>query len=255
MDKKQREARRRQEDMALNRALLWVGGAIVLEFVLLLVNRYYINYNVSDVEVAYLLRQVMKGIRIGGAVIAVVCLVLSALRFRQGRGAALPMVGAVACGALVICSHVALVFQESGVRMLFLLVPAWAGLALVYYLYHREFFLAAAGVGMSILGLWFVRYGAGSVREAALTFVGIALVAAAALWLKKSDGVVSRQDGSQVRLLSKNTSYAVILVSCLAGLIAVAAGLILGGMAAYYLIFVMVAWLFALLVYYTVKLM
>ena len=38
-------------------------------------------------------------------------------------------------------------------------------------------------------------------------------------------------------------------------LAAVAAGLLIGGTAAYYLIFVMVAWLFALLVYYTVKLM
>ena len=40
MDKKQREERRRQEDIALQRGLLWVAGAIVLEALLVLVNRY-----------------------------------------------------------------------------------------------------------------------------------------------------------------------------------------------------------------------
>ena len=44
MDYNEREARRRQEDRDLNRALIWVGAAIVLEFLLVLVNRYYINY-------------------------------------------------------------------------------------------------------------------------------------------------------------------------------------------------------------------
>ena len=43
MDKKQREARRHQEDIALQRGLLWVVGAVVLEALLVLVNRFYIN--------------------------------------------------------------------------------------------------------------------------------------------------------------------------------------------------------------------
>ena len=161
---------------------------------------------------------------------------------------------AAACGALAVCAHVSLAFQDSGIKMLFLLVPAWAGLALIYYLYQREFFLAACAVGMSILGLWFVRYG-GARREALLTLAGIAVVCAAALWLKKTGGAVSRPDGSQVQFVSKAASYPLVLVSCLASLVAVSAAMVLGSTAAYYLIFVMVAWLFALLVYYTVKLM
>ena len=46
-----------------------------------------------------------------------------------------------------------------------------------------------------------------------------------------------------------------LLVTCLASLAAVLVALAAGGTVAYYLIFVMVAWLFALFVYYTVKLM
>ena len=243
--------------MALNRALLWVGGAIILEVLLLLVNRYYINYRFTEFEasLAYYLDQGMRMFRLIAAVAVLACVVWAVIRFRASKQSALPTVLAIVFGALAICAHVAVSFQQSGVRMLFLLVPAWAGLALVYYLYHRDFFLAATAVGMSILGLWFVRYGATATLEAASMMLGIVLVAAVALLLKKSGGLIHRTDGSTVRFLSKNASYPVILISCLASLAAVAAGFALGGTIAYYLIFVMVAWLFALLVYYTVKLM
>ena len=40
MDFNEKEERRRQEDMALNRGLLWVAGAIVLELLLMFVKRY-----------------------------------------------------------------------------------------------------------------------------------------------------------------------------------------------------------------------
>ena len=44
-------------------------------------------------------------------------------------------------------------------------------------------------------------------------------------------------------------------ISCGVGLAAVVVSLVLGASVAYYLIFAMIAWLFGLLVYYTVKLM
>lgn len=256
MDKKQREARRHQEDIALNRALLWVGGAIILEVLLLLVNRYYINFRVTETEVAVasFLSSALRVLRLAGTAAAVVCLIWAVLRFRKGGASGLPTVLALAFGAVAVCSHVAVSFQQSGMRMLFLLVPAWAGLALVYYLYHRDFFLSAAAVGMSILGLWFIRYGVSALPETVIILVGIVLVGAVALWLKKQGGVIHRADGSPVQILAKNAAYPVILVSCLASLAAVVVGL-LASSTAYYLIFVMVAWLFALLVYYTVKLM
>ena len=256
MDKKQREARRHQEDMALNRGLLWVGAAIILEFLLLLINRYYINFRVDEasVNLATALHTLLKVVRIGGAAAAVLCLVWAVLRFQKGGKLVLPVVLTAAFGALAICSHVTLAFQGTGVRMLFLLVPAWAGLALVYYLYQKEFFLSAVAVGLSILGLWCVRFGGALTLESGLIFVGILVVSAATLWLKKSGGAVKYGE-RELQLLSKNASYPVVLVSCLASLLALAAAMALGASVAYYLIFLMIAWLFALLVYYTVKLM
>ena len=46
-----------------------------------------------------------------------------------------------------------------------------------------------------------------------------------------------------------------MFVSCAVSLIAIGAAIAMGGAVAYYLLFAMVAWLFALLVYYTVKMM
>ena len=46
-----------------------------------------------------------------------------------------------------------------------------------------------------------------------------------------------------------------MFASCVVSLAAIAAAIALGGAVSYYLLFAMVAWLFALLVYYTVKMM
>lgn len=255
MDKNQKEARRHQEDVALNRGLMWVGGAVVLECLLLLVNRYYINYFVSEVDLAILIRSVLNVVRVAGAVAGLAGLAWAVLQFRKGGKYGLPAAAGLTCLALAVCGHVAITFQKAGVQMLFVMVPAWAGLALVYYLYQREFFLAAVASGLSVLGLWFVRYADGVGPEAAAVLVGIVLVAVVTFWLKKRGGVVRLADGQEVRLLEKNTSYGAALVSCLIGAAVMLAAMVLGANIAYYLIFAMIAWLFALLVYYTVKMM
>lgn len=254
MDKNQREARRRQEDRALNRGLLWVAGAIVLEALLLFVNRYYINILTSEINFAIVLRNVMAVVRIAGGVVGLASLVWAALRFKKGEAFTLFTVIGLVCWALAVCAHVVLVFDKPGMQMLFLLVPAWAGLALVYYLYQREFFLGVVASGMAAVGLWFIRYG-GLGIESGLMLVGVVLVAALALWLKKSGGVIRRSPEEEIRIMPKNTSYALILASCLVGLATLLAAVLLGSGVAYYLLFLMVAWMFVLLVYYTVKLM
>ena len=78
------------------------------------------------------------------------------------------------------------------------------------------------------------------------------MVGLAALWLKKTDGVIPAS--RPIQFLPKGGSHSVLLVTCLASLAAMAAGLAVESLA-YYLIFAMAAWLFALFVYYTVKLM
>ena len=253
MDKKQREARRHQEDTALTRALLWIAAAVVLEGLLVLVNRFYINYYLDEIEIVVVLQSVLKVIRIAGLVVAAVCLVLAAFRAKMGQKAILPLLIAIAGGALTICSHVVLKYKATGMSMLFWLVVAWAVLAVVYYIYQKEFFLSAAATGMSVLALWFVRYASGVSYEVAVILVAIILVLAITLFLMKNNGVLPLK--SPVRFLPSECSYGVVLASCLASVAAVVVALVAGASAAYYLIFVMLAWIFALFVYYTVKMM
>lgn len=255
MNKKQKEEQRRLEDQALNRGLIWVGAAVLLELALLFVKRYYLEYEVAEVELAVALSNGLRFLRIAGVVLAVAFVVWAVLRLKKDGKAALPIILALAMGALTICSHVSVVFKDNGVRMLFLLVPAWAGLALVYYLYQRDFFLAASASGLAVLGLWFVRYSGGAVRmETIAVLAAIVLILAAVVWLKGKNGQVNA-GGNSLQVLPKGTSYTVALASCLVSLAAVVLALALGGAVAYYLIFLMIAWLFALLVYYTVKMM
>lgn len=253
MDNQQREARRHQEDIALTRALLWIAAAVVLEGLLVLVNRFYINYYVDEIEIVLALQSVLKVVRIAGLVLAVLSIVWAVVRLLKEQKVLLPVCLAVAGGALAICSHVVLKYKDTGMSMLFWLVVAWAVLAVVYYIYQKEFFLSAAAIGMSILALWFVRYAGGVGYEVALLLVGIVLVLAVTLFLKKHDGVLPLK--SPVPFLTPGCSYSVILASCLVSVAVVVAALVVGAAAAYYLIFLMLAWIFALFVYYTVKMM
>jgi len=255
MDKKQREARRHQEDIALQRGLLWVVGAIVLEALLVLVNRFYVNYSLSDAGIqTYLaLHQVMCVLRLAVPVAAVLALVWTGWQLKQEKKFGLPLILAIALAAVSVCVHVAIKYRGPGISMLYWLVIAWAVLAMVFYIYQREFFLGASACGMSVLALWFVRYGVSGRPETILILVAIAVVTATALWLKKSGG--SLPGKKPVQFLPAETNYAVLLATCAASLAAVIAAMIAGAAVAYYLMFVMVAWLFALFVYYTVKLM
>ena len=254
MDKKQREERRRQEDIALQRGLLWVAGAMVLEALLVLVNRFYINFTLTDAGVnAYLALgkwlPVLRNVTLIGAALA---LVWTVLQLKKGGKFGWPLIGAIALGAVAVCAHVAVKYQGPGMNMLFWLVAAWALLAMMFYIYQREFFLAASACGMSVLGLWFARYGAAGRLESGLLTAGIAAVGLAALWLKKNGGVIPAP--TPIQFLPKEGGHSVLLATCLASLAAMAAGLAVESLA-YYLIFAMAAWLFALFVYYTVKLM
>ena len=195
----------------------------------------------------------LRVVRMAAPVATVLALLWMAWQLKQGKKYMLPLVLSAAFGALSVCSHVAIKYRDAGVSMLFWLVIGWAVLAMVYYIYQHEFFLGACACGMSVLALWFVRYGVSGRPETILILAAIAVVTAAAVWLKKNDGLLPGP--KQVQFLPPKTNYTVLLVTCLASLAAVVIAMVAGGMVAYYLIFVMLAWLFALFVYYTVKLM
>ena len=150
MDKKQREAqeaRRRQEDIALQRGLLWVAGAVALEALLVLINRFYFHASLdpaaNEVNIYLALHEVFPLLRMALPVAAVLGLLWMVWMLKQKKKYGLPLVVTIALAALTVCVHVIVKFETAGMSMLYWLVIAWAVLAMVFYIYQREFFLGA----------------------------------------------------------------------------------------------------------------
>lgn len=259
MENNKKANRNKQEDIALTRALIWFGAAMVLEFLLLLVNKYYINFTADSASIglALALGTVIKVTTVLGLLGAAVCGFFGWKHAKSNGFLWLVLTTTVL--AVGISSGLIVLFYRAAVELLYILVPAMAVLALVYYLYQREFFFSACGTGVGLLGLWLVRKNSGNhdLLVTLYTVVGAVILLAIlllALNLKKNQGNLAI-GGKQLSILSKNSNYLPIFLSCAIGLLALTAGLLLGSTAAFYLLFVLLAWLFVLLVYYTVKMM
>ena len=175
MDKKKKAAIQKQEDQALTRALVWFAGAMVVEFLLLLVNNVFTRGIPSWV-------------------------------FANGLSNALPYIAAV----LVI--------------------------------------------GAVAAGVWCSKRTKAKNELAFLPMVLAVALLVLALRTRKNNNVFQLKS---VRFVfnPKHGGLVPVMVSCLLGIAALAAGLVLGSVVAFYLLFALLAWLLVLLVYYTVKLM
>ncbi|MBQ3134492.1 MAG: hypothetical protein IJB75_01600 [Oscillospiraceae bacterium] len=262
MDKKNKTAINKQEDTALNRALLWFAAAMVLEFLLLLVDRYYIGFiaDSAGIALAQALHVVIRVVAVlglvGGVAAAVWCRKASV---KCGELAFAPMMISAVAFAFGISGALIVLFYTAAVDLLCVLVPALGVLALVYYLYQKEFFVSALCAGVGLLGLWLVRRGSarmGVLIDLYAVAALVVLVAALVLLfcVKKQSGTLTVK-GKKVVLFGKQTEYLPVVLSCIFSLLALAVGFVLGSAAAFYLLFGLLVWLLVLLVYYTVKLM
>lgn len=256
MKQEERKAKKQREDQALNRVLWWFGGAVVLEFFLLILNRYYIGFDVEGIAAARGLALFLRGL----AVVSLVCAVAGGVwwhKRRVAKGATLAPGGCCVVSAAVCVSAVAAVlWPEAGVQIMYLAVPAVAVLALIFYLYQREFFLVALEGAMALLAMWGYRRFIHSSPVGAYVLCGVvAAVALALLGLTE----LARRNGGEVRgfkLFGKQTvGLSLIYAGGGITLAAVAVALVAGATAAYVALFAVVAWLFATAVFYTVRLM
>lgn len=257
MNKKERQAQRaKQEDVILNKVLWWIVGSVVLEALLLLLNKVYVRYTASQIELAYALRGVFQVL----AIVLPICFVMLALLWLAARraGRMVKLTGALTLMALIlaVCAVVVRVFDASGVKFLYIAVPAVAVLALLYYLYQREFFFSALLCALGLLGVKLLPrvMGAYAVAYAYAVVLAVILVAALVLFrmMQKSGGRLTVK-GKAVRVLPKNVNYALLYVTCAVVAVVDIAAVALGALVILY--GVLVAWLLILAVYYTVRLM
>jgi hypothetical protein len=252
-----REEKTQREDQALNRALAWFGGAVVVEALILLVKRYYVDYWAGEAGIALFLLKLFPILAVVAAVACVGGVFWSIQSAKQGKKLTLPAVLTIVAAVIAVCSTVFALFVGDGVKAMLVLVPVVAVLALVYYLYQKEFFVVAVSGAAALFALGWMRQEGWSVKVYLLGLVAlivICLCIVLVLHLKKEDGVLTLA-GKRIRVFSKQANYVPILVVCGAMALTLLAALLLGATAAYYLMFVVVALLFIMAVYYTVKLM
>lgn len=257
MNKKEQQAQRaKQEDVVLNKVLWWIVGSVILEALLLLLNRVYVNYTASEIEFAYSLRGVFKVLAIVLPICFVVLVGLWLAARKSGKLVKLTGVLALIALILAVCAVIVRIFDVSGVRFLYIAVPVVAVLALIYYLYQREFFVSAVFCALGLLGIKLLPRvrGASLVGYAYAVALAVLLVAAVVLFrmMQKSQGKLTVK-GAPVQVFPKGANYALLYVTCALVAVVAIAAVMMGALTLLY--GVLVAWLLILAVYYTVRLM
>lgn len=147
------------------------------------------------------------------------------------------------------------------VHYLTILVPAVAVLAVIYYLFQRDFFCISVISACGILCLQLYRkvfYLHSNMIRAGFILAFLLLAAAVVVLalLKKDKLKLPAALNKVIRtLVPREANFPLLYATCALVAVLLALTLILGGTIAYYLMFVLVGWLFIMAVYYVVKLM
>ena len=251
-----KSAKRQQEDAALNRVLLWFGGTVLLELLVLLLNRFYIN---GTVQMTAVLNNVILGVGVGGVILAVAAGLLLTRNRKEKKTVLVPATGLVFGVALAVCCLITFLWHSAGLDLLYTLIPAVCVLALVYYLYQREFFTVSLLSGGTLLATWLLWKAGGAPNPFTYGVCVLVAVLAAAIAvmtrvLQMNDGQLGKQT-AKIRVFQKNATYLCIYITCGISALVLLAGLLLGATAAYAALFLTVAWIFIMAVFYTVRLM
>lgn len=257
MDKREKAERAKQEDAVLNKVLLWIVGAVVLEALLLLLNKFYVNYGIEQIPIAAGLHKALPVLALLFAAGCVGSVVWAVQSKQKGKEIRLPIaLAAVAAALALCCAVIRLVPSVTGIRFLYVAVPVTAVLAMVYYLYQKEFFVVAALSAAGLAGLWLLQRREGHVALVYVCLIGLGVLLAAcavlARMLQAKRGILMVK-GKEIRIFPENANYMMFYITC--GLVAavMVGGIVLGPQMLLYA--VLVAWLLVMAVYYTVKLM
>lgn len=255
MDKRTKYERAKQEDALFTRMIYWIIGVVVLEFVLLVLNRYYVKGLVPMALVP-----MVEGVVTALCVVCPLAFIAFVSQYLKGKKAGLdatkPFFGAVISLALSACFILVRLFYSSGVSLLYLAVPAVAVLAIIYYLYQREFFVMALFVGLSLLGVYLgdhVSTHTVAVYGYIIVFL-VVVLGAMSLCRRNRVGKPFEIAGKSFTLFPQSgVNYPLLTVTHSLALLVVAISLVTTISSVLY--GVLVAWILIMAVYYTVKLM
>lgn len=253
-DKGKRAQRQSEDDKVFNRMLIWLAGAVVVELLLLLLQKVYVEM-IFDGVVALALADFFRLFSVAGAVIALGCGIWTVLNYRSGKPVTLPVIITSVVAGLWVISLLSAFLYAEGVRILMMLPAAAAVLIIIFFLYQRPFFFNAMLTGGGLLALWLHRqYYMNHPRFITACIVAgvVVLAAAAALafQLRKTDGKLGG-----FRVVPVESNYLMTFLTCAVTAVVMLLGLILGVSMSQYLMYVLVGWLFVQAVFFTVKMM
>jgi len=261
MDKNMRQAkaeRARRDEENLNHILCWMGGGVLLEFLLLLLNRYYINYTVGEIDLGLALQPVVKVLAVAGLAGAGACALLWYRSWRAGKPWVRFEIAALFLAGVSAGCFAAWLFQSSGLKLMYTAVPVVVLLAVIYYLYQREFFLQACGAALSLLCIWVAGRGLGGPKSG-WVYVCVALsvlaLAGGIVMCRQAqgNGGTARWKGKALCTFPKDANYALLYAGAAIYLALMLAAVL--GVASVVLYGVTAAWLLIMAVFFTVKLM
>lgn len=255
--KKNKLAQEKADEEALNSILAWVAGGAVLEFILLLLNRYWVNYNLGA-ELTFRVKVLDPAVKII-AFLALIGAGVIAYRWKKSETKkCLPLAEALVLLGTSAGCFAAWLLGSAGLTVVYTAAPIIVLIAVIYHLYQREFFLISLLCAMGLFGNWLCSHGI-SGRTAVVcwiyTLCALALTGAA-LWVcslcRKENGSFPWK-GKKFPLFTKETNFPLLyLTAAVTAAVLVCALVGLPTMALYA---VSVAWLLIMAVYYTVKLM
>lgn len=252
--KGKRQRQQSQEDKVFNRMLLWLAGAVAAELLLWLLSKVYVDM-IFGGSAAMGLLTFFRIFTIAGLVIAAGCAVWAVLWARGGKSVLIPVIAASASAGLWLVSFLCSFVGPEGIGILMMFPAGAAVLIIIFFLYQRPFFYNAILTGGGLLALWLHgKYYMNHPRLITACFVGgiVVLAAAAALafQLRRKDGRLGK-----LRILPPDSNYTMTWITCGVTAAAMVAGLGLGVSLSHYLLYVLVGWLFAQAVFFTVKMM
>lgn len=165
-------------------------------------------------------------------------------------------------GSAVVAEIILLLFNRfipdtTVIQWLTILVPVVAVLAMIYYLFQHDFFCITVISACGILSLQLYRkifYMHPTTIRCGYVLALLLLIAAVVVLILIQRG--KRPMPLNVdKLVPQDSNYLLLYITCALTALTLLLTLIWGSAAAYYLIFVLVAWLFVTAVYYIVKLM
>lgn len=253
-------AKEQAEDRTFNRMLLWLAAAVLVEVVMLLVNRYYIHARVAELGAIKTIYTLLGVAPVVGVILFVVCLAWG-LHLRKQEDVLKDGMIQIVLGCALLCIGFGAfgmrLFGATGASLVLGIVPALGVLMLIFYLYQKEFFVCAIAGGLGILGLWAFRtVGSGTMYYLYLVVALVLVAVGAGLFFKlqKQDGIWNVK-GKELTIFQPGAAYPAYYITAVITAVLLLAPLAIGASVAYYAIWVMSAWLFILAVYFTSKLM